>query len=316
MADLTGRLGLGAANLGNLYHAMTDEQAWAVLEAAWEHGIRHFDTAPHYGLGLSEARLGAFLLTKPRSEFTVSTKVGRLLRPNADWSGETDDAHDFVVPARLTRVWDVSADGLRQSLEESLVRLGLDAVDVVYLHDPERYHLGRSLDEGLKALTALRDRRLVSAVGVGSMHVGALAAFARTGAVDRLMVAGRYTLLDQSALDEVLPLCRANAVDVVVAAVFNSGLLTRDDPGDDGLFDYRPVPSEVLVRARRIAEICAAHDVPVQVAALRYPLLEPTVLGVVVGAATPEHVRANALALEAAVPDELFDRLRGEGLVR
>ena len=312
----TGLLGLGAANVGNLYTAMDDDEARAILEAAWECGIRAFDTAPHYGLGLSERRLGAFLRTKPRDEFTVSTKVGRLLRPDPDWSGELDEANDFMVQASLKRVWDVSMAGVRRSLEESLERLGLDRVDVVYLHDPERFDLDRSLDEGLAGLIAIRDERLVAVVGVGSMDTRALTAFARTGAVDRLMVAGRLTLADQSAADEVLPECHERGIEVVAAAVFNSGLLASMEPGAEDRFDYGPVPEELLERTRRIAGVCGRHGVPLHVAALQYPLLHPAVASVVAGAATPDQVRANASAVELAVPEALWQQLRDEGLAR
>ncbi|NUS49905.1 MAG: aldo/keto reductase, partial [Nocardioidaceae bacterium] len=235
--DPVGRLGLGAANVGNLYRALSDDEAQAVLQAAWDGGVRTFDTAPHYGLGLSEERLGRFLRTKPRDDFVLSTKVGRLLRPDPSWTGGDDDAHDFVVPARQHRVWDTSPAGLRRSLEESLERMGLDRVDVVYLHDPERYDLDRTLDEGLTGLAALREAGLVAEVGVASMDTAALAASARTGVLDRLMVAGRWTLLDRSAAADVLPACREHGVRVVAAAVFNSGLLAPARPSGTDLFD-------------------------------------------------------------------------------
>jgi D-threo-aldose 1-dehydrogenase len=314
--SVTVPLGLGAANLGNLYRAMSDDEAAAVLETAWSCGVRAFDTAPHYGLGLSEVRLGAFLRGKPRAEFTVSTKVGRLLRPDPGWTGGLDDAHDFVVPARLRREWDFSAEGVLRSLEESLERLGLDHVDAVYLHDPERHDLARGLDEGLSSLVALREQGLVAEVGVGSMDVDALAAFARTGAVDRLMVAGRYTLADQSAADDVLPACHENNVRVVAAAVFNSGLLATDRPRPDSLFDYASTPAEVLDRVNHIAAVCREHDVALPVAALHFPLRDPAVVGVVAGAATPDQARANAAALQTVLPEDLWAALQTEGLVR
>jgi D-threo-aldose 1-dehydrogenase len=315
MPDLRlGRLGHGSANVGNLYRAITDDEAWRILETAWDSGVRYFDTAPHYGLGLSERRLGAFLATKPREEFVLSTKVGRLLRPNPAGAGRLDEEHDFAVSADLERVWDVTADGLRRSLEESLDRLGLGAVDVLYLHDPERFDLRRGIDEGLPALAKLRDEGLVRAVGVGSMSTEALLASVRSGVPDLLMVAGRLTLADQEVAAEVLPECRARDVGVVAAAVFNSGLLASA-PSAESRFDYRPVPPELLARTRRIAELCEEHGVPLRVAALHYPFQEPTVRCVVVGAGTPEQVRRNAEALAAEVPDDLWRRLREEGLV-
>ena len=315
MPDLRlGRLGHGAANVGNLYRAITDDEAWRILETAWDSGVRYFDTAPHYGLGLSERRLGAFLATKPREEYVLSTKVGRLLRPNPAGAGRLDEEHDFAVPADRERVWDVTADGLRRSMEESLGRLGLGAVDVLYLHDPERFDLRRGIEEGLPALAKLRDEGLVRAVGVGSMSTEALLAAVRSGVPDLLMVAGRLTLADQEVAAEVLPECRARGVGVVAAAVFNSGLLASV-PSAESRFDYRPVPPELLARTRRIAEVCEEHGVPLRVAALHYPFREAAVRCVVVGAGTPEQVRRNAEALAAEVPDDLWRRLRDEGLV-
>lgn len=315
MASAPGRLGLGTANLGNLYAPMTDEQAHAVLETAWECGIRHFDTAPHYGLGLSERRLGAFLATKPRGEFVVSTKVGRLLVPDPAGTG-LDVANLFHVPADHRRVWDFSAGGVRRSLDESLARLGLDAVDVAYLHDPEEYDLGGALREGVPAVAALRDEGLVSAVGLGSKSVAALAAGARSGLLDQLMVPGRCTLLDHSAADDVLPECRARSIDVVAAAVFNSGLLATAIPSASAHYEYGAVPREVLVKAREIAAVCEEFEVDLPTAALHFPLRDPVVHTVVAGAASPDEVRQNHARLHATVPGELWTTLRGKGLIR
>jgi D-threo-aldose 1-dehydrogenase len=314
MRDI-GRLGYGAANVGNLYRAITDDEAWQILDAAWDCGIRYFDTAPHYGLGLSERRLGAFLATKRRSEFTVSTKVGRLLRPNPDGAGRMDDENDFVVPADVERVWDFTPDGVRRSLEESLERLGLDSVDIVFAHDPERFDLRRGLDDGLPALAKLRAEGLVEAVGVGSMSTEALRHAAASGVLDLLMVAGRFTLADQSAAETVIAECRAHGVRIVAAAVFNSGLLAKPAPSADSRFDYGPVPPELLARVLRVEAVCSEYGVPLPVAAVQYPLQESSVVSVVVGGARPDQVRQNALNVEADVPAELWDRLRAEGLV-
>ena len=316
-ADLRlGSLGYGAANVGNLYRAMTDEQAWAVLDAAWEVGIRHFDTAPHYGLGLSERRLGAFLVTKPRSDFVLSTKVGRLLRPSPETAERLDDANGFAVPAALRRVWDFTENGIRNSLQESLERMGLAAVDVLYLHDPEEDDLRPALDSGVAALVTLRDEGLVTAIGVGSKSTDALLAAVRTGVLDLLMVAGRYTLVEQPALEELIPECRAAGVGIVAAGVFNSGLLSSSRPSDGSRYEYADVPADVLERARRIEDVCAAYGVALPVAALQFPLREQVVRCVVVGAAQPRHVRENAERVRAVVPPELWVRLVSEGLIR
>lgn len=316
-ADLRlGPLGFGAANVGNLYRAMTDDDAWAVLDAAWEGGIRYFDTAPHYGLGLSERRLGAYLATKPRGEFVLSTKVGRLLRPSPETADQLDDAHHFAVSAGLRRVWDFTAAGVRRSVEESLGRLGLDAVDILYLHDPEEDDLGRALANGVPGLVALREEGLVTAIGVGSKSTDALLAGVRSGDLDLVMIAGRFTLVEQPALDELIPACRAANVGVVAAAVFNSGLLSSPDPGAGARYEYGAVPADALRRAQRIEAICAEYGIALPVAALQFPLQEPTVRAVVVGAEEPGQVRENVERISASVPVELWERLRAEGLVK
>ncbi|MEO6505081.1 MAG: aldo/keto reductase [Terrimesophilobacter sp.] len=313
-------LAYGAANVGNLYRALTDDQADAVLDAAWDAGIRYFDTAPHYGLGLSERRLGAFLATKPRQEFTLSTKVGRLLRPNPNGGGMLDDANDFAVPADLTRVWDFSADGIRRSLDESLQRLGLDRVDILYLHDPERYDLDAALTSGIPALTRLRDEGLVSAVGLGSMSTEALLAGATFGdadsgnTVDLLMVAGRFTLADQSALASVIPECRRRGIGIVTAAVFNSGLLATP-PDSNARYDYGAVPADVLARVTAIAAVCADFHVDLPTAALQYTLREQSVFSVVVGGSTPEQLRQNAQRMHEILPDALWETLAAQRLI-
>ena len=314
MSDLAlGRLGYGTADIGNHGRVLTDEQARELLETAWEGGIRHFDTAPHYGLGLSERRLGAFLASKPREEYVVSTKVGRLLEPNPDGADQLDD-EGFLVPAETRRVWDFTEAGVRRSLEESLIRLGIGAVDVVYLHDPERWDLHTALELGLPALCRLRDDGLVSAIGVASMSTDALLAGARSAVVDLLMVAGRYTLADQDAAAAVLPACRENGVGIVAAAVFNGGLLAAA-PTEKSTFDYRAVPDDVLERARRIAAVCAAHGAPLAAAALQFPLQDRVVRSVVAGGVVPAQVRENVAHVSTPIPAALWEQLGAEGLV-
>jgi D-threo-aldose 1-dehydrogenase len=307
------RLGYGAASIGNHRRELSDADADRILEAAWASGIRHFDTAPHYGLGLAERRLGRFLAGQPRDQYVLSTKVGRLLQPNPAGVGQLDD-EGFVVPATQRRVWDFSAAGVRRSVEESLDRLGLDRVDVLYLHDPERWDLGRGLAEGLPALVRLRDEGLTTAIGIGSMQTAALIAAARTGFIDLLMVAGRYTLADQSGAADLFDACRANKVGIVAAAVFNGGLLAGPVTGAS-TFDYGPAPAAILARARRIEALCAHFDVPLRAAALQYPLRNPAVRSVVVGGTTPDQVRQNAVDIARDIPPQLWERLNAEGPV-
>lgn len=309
------RLGYGAANVGNLYRALSDEESDDILNAAWDAGIRYFDTAPHYGLGLSEQRLGAFLRTKPRQDFVVSTKVGRLLRPSPETAGTLDLAHDFAVPADTKRVWDLTADGIRRSVEESLERTGLDRFDILYLHDPERHDLTAGIAEAIPALVALREEGAVSSIGVGSMSTDALLASAETGALDLLMIAGRFTLADQSALAEVVPACRRAGTGIVNAAVFNSGLLARENPGADSRFDYGEVPAELLARVTAIAEICREFGVSLPTAALQYPMRESAVVSTVVGGSKPSHVIQSAERVAEEVPEELWSTLADRGLI-
>ena len=306
-------LGYGAANVGNLYRELSDEQSLAVLEAAWNSGVRYFDTAPHYGLGLSERRLGSFLATKPRDEYTVSTKVGRLLVPVANPGGALDDANDFAVPADYERQWDFTSGGIRRSLDESLHRLGLDRVDVLYLHDPEKHDLDAADREAYPAMIALRDEGLVDAVGVGSMSIEALVRASAEPGLDVLMVAGRLTLAEQPALDRVVPQAIDNGIGVVAAGVFNSGLLATNKPG--GRYEYGAVPDELLSRAKLIAAVCATHGVDLPTAALQYTLRLPTVASVVVGGSRPEQLSENARRMTETVPEQLWADLADAGLI-
>ena len=310
------RLGYGAANVGNLFRELTDDQAWAILDAAWESGIRYFDTAPHYGLGLSERRLGAFLQTKPREEFVISTKAGRLLRPNPDDDGGLDLAADFHVRTTLRREWDFSEGGIRASLDESLERLGIDRVDILYLHDPERHDLDLALREAFPALEQLRAEGAVDAVGIGSMTADALAAAVRGAELDLIMIAGRYTLLEQPAAEDVLPACHEHGTGVVAASVFNSGLLAKDEPTRDDRYDYGRMPEPLWQHLQRIVAVCRAHDVPLPAAAVQFALRDRAVRSVVVGGSRSEQLRRNAELMAVDIPGALWDDLAAQGLLR
>ena len=310
------RLGYGAANVGNLFRALSDDQAWAILDAAWESGIRYYDTAPHYGLGLSERRLGAFLQTKPRDEFVISTKAGRLLRPNPDDDGGLDLAADFHVPTTLRREWDFSEEGVRASLEESLERLGLDRVDILYLHDPERHDLDLALGEAFPALEQLRAEGAVDAIGIGSMVSEALAAAVESADLDLIIIAGRYTLLEQPAAEAVLPACHESGTGVVAASVFNSGLLAKDEPSRDDRYEYGRMPEPLWERLQSVLAVCRAHEVPLPAAAVQYPLRDTAVRSVVVGGSRPEQMRRNAELMAIDIPAALWDDLAAAGLIR
>ena len=310
-----GRLGYGAAAVGNLYRAVDDESARRLLDAAWDAGIRYYDTAPHYGLGLSERRLGEMLRGRPREEFVVSTKVGRLLVPDPEGAGRRDDDL-FEVPADHRRVWDFSESGIRRSLEESLGRLGLDSVDVLYLHDVERSGDARqAIDSGVAALARMRDEGLVRAIGIGSSDLGAIERAVRTGAIDLVMLPGRYTLLEAPAQDVVLPLCEEKGVGIVNVAVFNSGLLATPEPSESSPYEYRQAPPDKLRRAHDLARACREVGVELPTAALQFSARHPAVVSVVVGADTPEQIRQNAERMRAPVPDELWRVLADRGLL-
>ncbi|MEU8320228.1 aldo/keto reductase [Nonomuraea sp. NPDC048881] len=304
MIDLP-RVGLGGAPLGNLYQAVSGEQARATVDAAWESGVRLFDTAPHYGLGLSERRLGAALAQ--RSGYVLSTKVGRLVVP----SRVRDDDEMFDVPVGLGREWDFSADGVRDSLEDSLARLGLPEIDIALIHDPDD-HLEQALAEAYPALAELREQGVVKAIGVGMNQWQAPLRFVRETGVDVVMLAGRYTLLDQSGLP-LLDECAERGVRVLAAGVFNSGLLAT--PAPSGTFDYVPAPAPLLDRATRIAAVCERHGVSLPQAAMAFPLRHPAVASIVLGARAPEEVLANAALWARPVPEELWLELAGEGLL-
>jgi len=288
-----------------------DDEAEATVAAAWEAGIRSFDTAPHYGLGLSERRLGAALRGRPREQFTLSTKVGRLLEPVPGGSGD-DLANGFAVPATQRRVWDFSADGVRRSLEASLTRLGLDRVDTVYLHDPDD-HAEQAFGQAYPALEQLRAEGVVGAIGVGMNQTAMLARFVRETDVDVVLLAGRYTLLDQQGLVELLPEAARRGVSVVAGGVFNSGLLA--DPRPDATFDYAAAPPELLERALRIAAVCGQHGLPVRAAAARFPLGHPAVAAVLLGLRSPYEVRDAVEQYHRRIPDALWDDLRKAGLL-
>ncbi|WP_030674205.1 aldo/keto reductase [Streptomyces cellulosae] len=303
-------LSFGAAGIGNLYAELGDEQVRATVEAAWAVGMRYFDTAPHYGLGLSERRLGSALRERPRSAYTVSTKVGRLLEPT-DGGGD-DLANGFAVPATHRRVWDFSADGVRRGLEASLERLGLDRVDVVYLHDPDD-HAEQAFHEGYPALEKLRSQGLVRAIGAGMNQAEMLTRFVRDTDVDVVLCAGRYTLLDQRALAELLPAARERGTSVVIGGAFNSGLLADPKPG--ATYNYAEAPAELLDRALRLKAVADRHGTTLRAAALAFCAAHPAVASVLVGVRSAAEVHDCADQFAATVPAAFWQELRDTGLL-
>jgi D-threo-aldose 1-dehydrogenase len=300
-----GPLVFGAAPIAGLYAPVSEEAAAGTLAAAWAAGIRAFDTAPHYGVGVSERRLGSFLAGRPRDEFTVCTKVGRRLVAAA---GDVQGEEGFYDIPPLTRVRDYSRDGVRRSLEESLERLGLDRVDTVLIHDPDDF-MEQAAGEAYPALAELRAQGTVRAIGAGMNSASALAWLAERCDLDCVLVAGRYTLLDQSAAEVLFPLCQRRGVAVLAAGVFNSGILAG--PGDGATYDYAPAPPAVLNRARRMRDACARHGVPLPAAALQFTLHHPAVTAAVIGARTAEEITVDISYLEMHIPGALWAELNG-----
>lgn len=304
-------LSFGAASLGNLYSETSDEDAAAAVAQAWSLGIRYFDTAPHYGLGLSERRLGAALAAYPRDEVVISTKVGRLLVPNVPASEWDDDL--FRVPGTLRREWDFSRDGILRSVEDSLARLGTDHIDILYLHDPETSGIVGAAQTGATALIELREQGVVGAVGIGSNSASAVAELFRQSDIDIAMLAGRYTLLEQRGADEVFESAGDRAV--VAVGVFNSGLLSLARPPADAHYNYGQAPTEMIARANDLADIVEAHGAILPQAALAFPLRNPLVASVAIGMRTAAQVTRNVGLLEAGISPDVWRDLKSAGLL-
>ncbi|MBT2231935.1 aldo/keto reductase [Nonomuraea sp. NEAU-A123] len=309
------RIGLGTASLGNFLSPISDEDAAAVIARALGRGIRYLDTAPLYGHGLAEQRVRAAIAGIPRDELVISTKVGRLLREGAP----RDDSQYFNgepfykdVPS-AGPVWDFSENGIRQSVEESLRRVGVDRFDILLLHDPDE-HFEQASTTAYKALSELRADGEVRAIGAGMNSTSVLTKLVRDCDLDVILLAGRYTLLDQSGMDELLPMCVRRTTSVVVGGVFNSGILIDPEPGTT--FDYVPASAEVLDRARRIRGICARHDVPMAAAAVQFPLAHPQVCSVLLGPRSLDELDMDLGLLSVDIPSALWADLRAEGLLR
>ena len=300
MTSASGRLGLGGGPLGGLFEPVDEETATAVVERAWDRGIRMFDVAPLYGHGRAERFVGAVLRHKPRDEFTLSTKVGRLLRAEAAGAPS-----DFAETEGVGPVFDFSAAGVRRSLEESLERLGLDRVDVLFLHDPDD-HLDEAIGEAVPELLRLRDEGVVWSVGVGTNVCATARRFVRETDIDGVLLANRITLLDRTGLD-VLRDSVERGVELFAAGVFSSGVLA--DPGGDGRYEYREPPAEIRARVSKLAEACGRHAVSLTAAAVQYPFRHVGVGRVIVGVRSTAELDADVDASDASIPEELWEEL-------
>jgi D-threo-aldose 1-dehydrogenase len=316
-------LGFGSAPIGNLYRAHSNKTAHQTLEAAWQAGIRYFDTAPLYGLGLSETRLNGFLREKKRSDYIISTKVGRTLEVCAP-EQRTGIGKFFDTPTRR-QVFDYSYDGIMRSFEFSFERLGLDVIDILLVHDCDIFthgskaasdaHIKTVMRSGYKALLKLRDEKVIKAFGAGVNEWQVCQTLAEQGDFDLFLLAGRYTLLEQEdSLNSFLPLCEKRGIGILLGGPYNSGILaTGPKPG--AYYNYEPAPLAILERVKKIQAICKTHGVKLPEAALRFPLTHPSVVSVVPGAVGAAQVAQNVKTMSAKIPKALWKHLKAEGLI-
>lgn len=305
------RIGFGASGIGTLYRDVPEADARETLSAAYEAGIRYFDTAPLYGHGLSELRLGQFLRTVPRDSVTVSTKVGRYLVPPR---GEPVDYGLWAAPLRLKPVFDYSYDGTMRALEQSASRLGVPDFDIVYIHDVDRYthgdgyekHFDAAMEGCYRALDDLRRAGEIKAIGVGVNESDVATRFVEAGSFDLVMIAGRYSLIDRSAEADLLPAAEKAGTGIVAAGIFNSGILAKGPKAEGATFDYGAPPPDVTVRAEAVSAICKAHGVPLQAAAIQFPLRHPTVRAAVLGMSRPERVAQNMAWSRVEIGDAVW----------
>lgn len=302
-------LGLGTTAIGGLYSATSEKAAEETMETAWDLGIRFFDTAPQYGNGMAEQRLGAFLKAKPRDDYVLCTKVGRLLRLPEKPLGE--DAYYKGTPPERP-VFDFSYDGVMTSVEESLKRLDADRIDVLHIHDPDNYY-AQAIDGAYKALDRLRSDGTIGAVGAGMNQSEMLAEFARNGNFDCFLLAGRYTLLEQGALADFLPLCVEKNISIIIGGVYNSGLLA--DPKAGAKFNYQDATQSLIDRALRLEVVCLRHGVPLKAAAIQFPRAHPAIACVLTGARSPDEMNENAAHFRQPIPSSLWQDLKVEGLI-
>lgn len=316
------RLGFGGAPLGNLYRRIEEADAQATLAAAWDAGIRYFDTAPQYGLGRSEMRFSEALKRFDADALTLSTKVGRVL---VDCAAEEVTPEAFVDVPQKRIVFDFTYDGIMRSYEDSIARLGSDRIDILFLHDIDAGSRGQSFEDnnlrqlfsggGYRALTELRDGGRISAIGAGVNTWQICERLLGEADFDGFLLAGRYTLLEQDPLDSFLPLCLQRDVGIILGGPYNSGILATGAV-EGARYDYGPAPDHILRKVRRLSEVCAAHDTPLIAAALQFPLGHAAVKTVIPGASTPDEVRRSIAIFDTPVPQALWSDLKAEGLIR
>ncbi len=316
------QMGFGAAPLGNLYASFSDEEARATVTAAYEAGIRLFDTAPLYGYGLSEHRIGEALRWQPRDSYVLSTKVGRLLR--AEDPAKIDGGL-FERTLPFEPYYDYSYDGVMRSVEHSLQRLALQRIDILLIHDVDHWTHGEPaavdrrfaevMEGGYRAMIELREQGVVSAIGAGVNEWEMCQRFAEAGDFDCFLLAGRYTLLEQESLDTFLPLCVERGIGIIIGGPLNTGILATGAV-EGAYYNYAPAPPEIMEQVAKIEAVCQRHAVPLATAALQFPLHHPAVSTVIPGARTPEEISRNIETFTVEVPSDLWAELKAEGLLR
>ena len=308
------RVGFGTAALGNFLSVVPEQQAVDTLRRAYDAGIRYFDTAPLYGHGLSEQRIAESITTEPRDDYVISTKVGRLLRADApkDESQYFDGSPFYIDVPPTGPVWDFSYDGVVTSFHESLERLDVDRIDILNMHDPDE-HYDEASTTAYAALKDLRDQGAIRGIGAGMNSTPILTRLVENCDLDLVLLAGRYTLLDQSSMSDLLPACRANGTSVVAGGVFNSGILL--DPTEGARFDYVPASRTMIEKARRIQAICDRYDVPLAAAAIQFPLAHPQVASILIGARSVGELDDDLDLLGFPIPDALWHDLKATGLL-
>jgi D-threo-aldose 1-dehydrogenase len=319
------RLGFGGAGLGHVFDTVTDDDAAATVRAAWDSGVRYYDTSPWYGRGLSEHRIGRELYLKPRDEVIVSTKVGRLFRAPIDPTGFAQSQRAWPTGLQFAHHFDYSYDGVMRSYEDSLLRLGMNRIDLLIIHDLDRTsfqsdelvraYLNQLATGGMRALSDLKRDGRIKAIGAGVNRIGTIGPFLEMLDLDFFLVALPYTLAEQPVLDEEFPLCAARGIGIIIGAPLASGILATG-PVPGARLNYREPTPEEAERIRRMEAVCASYNVPLAAAALQFPLHHPLVASVIPGGFAPSHPTRNAETVRVDIPDALWASLKDEGLLR
>lgn len=310
-------IGFGAATLGNLYKRVEEKQALATLESVFDLQLNYLDVAPYYGYGLAEERVGKILSQLPRNDFVISTKVGRLIRDEG-----VHDTEVFVGGNKEGIIYDLSRDGVLRSIDESLNRLKIDSIDIIFMHDPDTHPEGRekgykvAIEEAYPTIHDLRSQGVIKAIGAGMNESEMLVQFAKNGDFDCFLLAGRYTLIDHESLDELLPLCVEKNISISLGGAYNSGILASDLKDPKRLkFNYTDASQEILDKAKKIKDVCDQYNISLKAAALQFVYAHPAVASVIIGASSPDRVKENFQMASETIPSEFWMQLKRNNLI-